>query len=233
MVYDGDSLRLDAAGNGVSRMVFVPREAVTIHDTWDTLGLRGTASNDFSIEGEFVPASRGFQVLVSDPVLDAPLYRALPLAFINHGTHAIGVARAAIDAAKATASTKLGWGNQPLTEQPRIQAAIAEATALVDSAAGYLYDSATSLWQSVLAGDDDAGLRARTRLATSHAATAGVQAVDRVHSVLATSAIFAKNPLERQFRDIHTAAAHVMIGSMTYEAAGRVLLGKEAGFPFF
>lgn len=37
----------------------------------------------------------------------------------------------------------------------------------------------------------------------------------------------------RQFRDIHTAAAHVMIGALSNEAAGRVELGLEPGFPFF
>lgn len=34
------------------------------------------------------------------------------------------------------------------------------------------------------------------------------------------------------FRDIHT-AAHVMIGPLTYEAAGRVELSCEAEFPSF
>jgi len=54
-----------------------------------------------------------------------------------------------------------------------------------------------------------------------------------LHAALATSAIFTSSPLERPFRDIHTASAHVMIGPMTYEAAGRVKLGLEAEFPFF
>ena len=71
------------------------------------------------------------------------------------------------------------------------------------------------------------------RLATSHAATASVRAVDLLHSALATTAIFTKSPLERQFRDIHTASAHVMVSNLTYEAAGRVELGMGPDFPFF
>jgi hypothetical protein len=62
---------------------------------------------------------------------------------------------------------------------------------------------------------------------------ASVEAVDILHAALATSTIHASNPLSRQFRDIHTASAHVMIGTMTFEAAGRVLLGMEPQFPFF
>lgn len=75
--------------------------------------------------------------------------------------------------------------------------------------------------------------RARLRLATSHAARASIQAVDLLYTALATSAIMRKSPLERQFRDLHTAGAHVMVGQMTYEAAGRVELGRDPEFPFF
>ena len=93
MVYDGDEPRLDAEGNGVSRMLYVPRSEVTLHDTWHTTGLRGTASNDFSVEGAFVPAARGFQMLVTPPASDSPMYRAAPLIFMNHGAQSLGVGR--------------------------------------------------------------------------------------------------------------------------------------------
>lgn len=233
MVFDGDQPRRDAQGNEVSRVLFVPRDEVTVYQTWDTTGLRGTASNDFSIDGAFVPESRGFQMLVTEPLHPWATYRALPLAFINHGSQALGVARGAIESAMEIASKKRGWGGVPLTDLPRVQAAIAQATALVESASEYLYGTAQRLWDDAVAGKDDPKLRARVRLATSNAATASVQAVDIVHTAAGTASIFATNPLERQFRDIHTAVKHVMIGSMTYEAAGRVLMGKDAEFPFF
>lgn len=233
IVYDGDDARLDDNGNEVSRMVFFPASETTIIDTWDTIGLRGTASNDFSTENTFVPASRGFQVLVTPPVHEWPLYRFEPLAFINHGTHALGVARGAIDSAIDVAMTKRGWGGVPMKDVPRMQAAIAEAVALVDSAAAHLYGTSWRLWQAALAGENDAQLRAAVRLATSHAMKASLQAVDGLHAAVATTGIFNSSPISRHFRDIHTASAHVMIGTMTVEAAGRVILGDEAGFPFF
>jgi indole-3-acetate monooxygenase len=233
IIYDGDEPRRDSDGNEVSRMCFFPASATEIIDTWDTMGLRGTASNDFSTEGTFVPKSRGFQVLVDKPVHEWPLYRYEPLAFINHGTHALGVARGAIDSAMDVAMTKHGWGGVMMKEVPRMQAAIAEATAAVDSAATYLYDTAWRLWQCALAGEDDVRLRGAVRLAASHAMKASLQAVDTLHAAVATTGIFNASPISRQFRDIHTASAHVMIGTMTIEAAGRVILGDESGFPFF
>jgi alkylation response protein AidB-like acyl-CoA dehydrogenase len=233
MVYDGEEVRLDANGNEVSRMCFFPASETEIIDTWDTIGLRGTASNDFSTEGTFVPRSRGFQVIVDKPVHQWPLYKFEPLTFINHGTHALGVARGAIDSAIDVAMTKRGWGGVMMKEVPRMQAAVAEATALVDSAAAYLYDASWRLWQGALAGENDVQLRGAVRLATSHAMKASLQAVDTLHAAVATTGIFNTSPISRQFRDIHTASAHVMIGTMTIEAAGRVILGDEAGFPFF
>jgi alkylation response protein AidB-like acyl-CoA dehydrogenase len=233
IVYDGNEPRRDTDGNEVSTVVFFPASEVTTIDTWDTIGLRGTASNDFSTEETFVPKSRCFQMLVAEPVHEWPLYRYGPLIFINHGTHSIGVARGAIDSATDIALTKRGWGGVPMKEVPRMQAAIAEATALVDSAAAYIYDRSWRLWQSALAGEQDAQLNAAVRLATSHATASSVKAVDILHAAVATTGIFNSNPISHQFRDIHTASAHVMIGTMTVEAAGRVILGEEAGFPYF
>ncbi len=233
IVYDGEQARKDANGDDVSRFTFVPREQVTVHDNWDTLGLRGTASNDFSIEGAFVPAARGFQILVDPPRSPSALFKAFPLVVINHGSHSLGVARGAIDSAIEIAKTKRGWGGVAMHETPRMQSAIAVATAEVESASDYFYDTARKLWEAALAGKDDPVLRAKTRLAASHATAASVRAVDILHAACATTAIFTKSPLERQFRDIHTAAAHVMIGQLTFEAAGRVLLGLDPAFPFF
>jgi alkylation response protein AidB-like acyl-CoA dehydrogenase len=234
IVYDGEAPRKDAKGDNVTRAVFVPAADVTIYDTWDTMGLRGTASNDFSVEHVFVPASRGFQMLVTEPIHPWVLYTALPLGFMNQGSHALGIARAAIEAAAEIMKSRRGWGDQPLHEMPRLQTVIAEATALAGSARSYLYETARELWAAALAGDASAAqLRSRVRLAASHAASTSVQAVDLLHAALATSAIFTGNPLERQFRDIHTAAAHVMVGPLTYQAAGRVELGLTPEFPFF
>jgi len=115
-----------------------------------------------------------------------------------------------------------------------MQSVIAEATVVLESARAYLYQTGFELWESAQAGrKDDALLRARARLATSHASRASVHAVDLVHSAVGTTALFPSSPLERHFRDIHMAAAHVMVGQMTYEAAGRVELGLSPDFPFF
>ena len=234
VVYDGDTARKDPDGNEVTRMTVFPRNSATIHDVWETTGLRGTASNDFSAENVFVPGGRGAALLFDAPKHPWLMYKAFPLVFTNHGSQALGVGRAAVAEARAMASTKIGWGGVPLHQVQRMQSVIAEATVLVESARTYLYSVTQELWDEFKAGGEGTALqRSRLRLATSHAARASLQATDLVYQALATSAIMRKSPLERQFRDIHTANAHVMVGQLTYEAAGRVELGRDAEFPFF
>jgi len=236
MLFDGDEPLRDAEGNHCSRMLFVPRAEVTIHDTWHTTGLRGTASNDFEVKGAFVPEDRGFQMLVTPPAHDWELYRVPQLLFLNHGAQALGVAKGAIRSAVAIAEKKVGYGSdRPLRETPRVQGVVAEAMVTVAAAREYAYQQAAKLWDEARAngGETSALQRARVRLATSNAARASVHAVDLLHSAMGTSSLFQNTPLERQFRDIHMAAAHVMISPFTYEAAGRVEMGLPAEFPFF
>jgi alkylation response protein AidB-like acyl-CoA dehydrogenase len=42
------------------------------------------------------------------------------------------------------------------------------------------------------------------------------------------SAIYERSPLQRRFRDAHTATAHFQVSLPTYELMGRVLLGLPA-----
>src|SRR5581483_1262422 len=67
--------------NGQPRMreLFVPASEVEVVDTWDSTGLRGTASHDYVIRESFVPSERTvwFQ---EPPSEDGPLYRMPPIA---------------------------------------------------------------------------------------------------------------------------------------------------------
>lgn len=228
IISGGEPLR-DDQGNEIVRLLFFPRADCTVHDTWNTTGLRGAGSNDFSVAGAFVPARRSYRVHVDPPMIGAPLYRTAPLSFLTHGSHALGVARASIETVAALAATR-----PSLRDQARVQAQVAEAQAITDAARHYLYGAAEELWQAVSSGGGGTTVqRAAVRLATSHAMRSAVQTVELMYRTAGTAAIAAGGPLDRRFRDIQTAAAHVMVGPATYEAAGRVALGLSAGMLHF
>ena len=58
-----------------------------------------------------------------------------------------------------------------------------------------------------------------------------VAAVDLLYRLAGSSAIFQSSPLERCFRDVHTAAQHFQVQDGRWETAGRVLLGLDPGSP--
>jgi len=233
-VVEGDQQVRNSAGDPVGRMFFVPHDQVTIHNTWLTGGLRGTGSNDFSVQDVFVPGHRSFQMLVDPPVLPNPRYRNQCLEFIGHGAQALGVARGLLEAARAFAPGKIAYGGKPLHQSPRFQSDFALAQALVESGRSYLHGTVAAFWDRIQAGHESTQPeRARVRLATSLALQNSVRAVDLLYAGAGTSAFFTASPFERRFRDIHAAAAHVMIGTAVVEAAGRVALGLEPEFPFF
>jgi alkylation response protein AidB-like acyl-CoA dehydrogenase len=224
----GEPLR-DDQGQEIIRLLFFPRTDVAVLDTWNTTGLRGTGSNDFSVSGSFVPARRSYRIHVDPPMIAWPLSRAAPLAFLSHGSHALGVARASIDTVASLAMARAG-----LRDQPRVQTQLAEAQAMTDAARQYLYGSAGELWTAASAGGQGTTRqRAAVRLATAHAMRSAVASVELMYRTAGTAAIPAGGPLDRQFRDIQTAAAHVMVSPATYEAAGRVALGLEPGMLHF
>lgn len=235
VMMDGDKPVLTAAGKAQLRAVWVPRDQVTIVDTWSVMGMRGTGSQDFVVDDVFVPAHRS--VLSDDPPRETgPLYNRR--AWYVHlwtpsAANALGVARGAIETLKdiavreaSTLSTSL------LRDRPMVQAQVGKAEAIVNAARAYVFDAVGSLWDILRAGhepsDEDI---AQARLALVHAMHESVRAVDKVFHAAGTNAIYTRLPLERAFRDVHVAVQHGAALPGYFESAGQVLMGLRPGDP--
>ncbi len=230
--------RLGENGQPELRNFNFPAAEVEIIDTWYATGLRGTGSHDLQVRDVCVPERR--TVLFGTPVVRAPgvgpLFRAYPLwAFPAEGAFAVGVAQRALDAFVELAEQKTPFmTTQPLREQPGAQETVAEAHALISGARHYLHGAVCELWQACCAGEDGTPMqRLDLRMATSQAMRSAVRAVDLLHSAAGTTAIYTRSPIERCFRDLHTAEADVVVGKLTYRTAGRVLMGLPANNPNF
>lgn len=71
------------------------------------------------------------------------------------------------------------------------------------------------------------------RLATAFAMRSAVQAVNELHAAAGSTAVYTRSPIERCFRDLHTARADVAVGTGVFRTAGRVVLGLPANNPNF
>lgn len=221
------------AGNGhpaVRAMVF-PADVAEIHETWDVTGLRGTGSHDIEVVELRVPAGHTASLSNDRPRHDGPLYAfpAFGLLALGIAGVAMGIAAGAIDDVVALAgSKKPGGSKRTLAERSSCQAAVAHAEAQVGSARAYVDEAVGEAWDAASAnGEISVEGRAKLRLAATHATRSAAKAVDLMYETGGGTAIYTRSPLERRFRDIHTARAHMMVSPASLELVGRVSLGLE------
>ena len=146
----------NAAGVPVLRAVWVPREQVTIVDTWSVMGMRGTGSQDFTVDDVFVPARQS--VLSDDaPAERGPLFnqRAWYVTlWTPSAANALGIARGAIDSLAESAETEASTCRIALLrDRPMVQARIGEAEAIVNAARAYVFEAVGGCGRVACGGD--------------------------------------------------------------------------------
>jgi alkylation response protein AidB-like acyl-CoA dehydrogenase len=224
------SLRLNNFGRPTLRTWLFPVEQARLLDNWDPIGLRGTASESYTVEDLFVPEE--FTGTREDPILrrePGRLY-AFPqqtLYSVGIASVALGIARGMLDAFIELALRKTPRGAGRLADNAVIQAEVARAEARLGAARSYLLDTVTETYRR--AGPSapiDIPDRARARLAGSNAITSAVAVANRTYKAAGVDAIFPGSPFERRFRDIHTLSQQIQSRDAHYETVGQVLLGN-------
>jgi alkylation response protein AidB-like acyl-CoA dehydrogenase len=231
MVQKSDGLpRLNANGHPEIRSMLFPVDQATQLDTWNTIGLRGTASDSYRVENLFVAdAFTGSRETPDASREPGPLY-----AFTMQGIYAVGVAgvalgiaRAMLEAFKELATTKTPRGLDTLADRAGVQSGVARSEARIGSARAYLLEALREIYAaaqpSTSISTED---RARVRLGASNAIHGAVEVADWVYHEAGVSAIFPGSPFERRFRDIHTVSQQIQSRDAHYETVGQVLLDR-------
>jgi alkylation response protein AidB-like acyl-CoA dehydrogenase len=151
--------------------------------------------------------------------------------FSNIAAVPLGVARAAIEEAKAVAATKLIMpGLTYARDDVTVQDAIGRAESLVAASRAYYFDALGTVWHTLQSGQPlGPGEWSAFRLATTYTFQSCKQAVGLVYETLGTTGIYRRSALDRQLRDITTMSQHMLCQTRTYAACGRTLLGLEPG----
>jgi alkylation response protein AidB-like acyl-CoA dehydrogenase len=236
VVFDGEQPRATPAGPAVVALV-VPTREVEVVDTWHSLGMRGSDSNDVAASGVFVPASRSYLLAPTadpGPPFAGPLYRLpAPVSVIAViAPVALAIARGAIAALRELTDRKTPLGStKTLRHRAAVQAAVAEGEALLRSARLLFYDTLAAAWQRAVAGEPATlEQKADLMLAGTHAARTASRVADLMHRMGGTSGIYARSPLERHFRDAQTVRHHGFVCESRLETVGQVYLGVEPEF---
>jgi alkylation response protein AidB-like acyl-CoA dehydrogenase len=212
-------------------VVALPKEQLSVLDTWHTLGLRGTGSHDAVAEDVVVAADRAFS-LFGAPALDRPLYRFPIFGFfaLSIAAAALGNARGAIDDFTELAVGKVGLGStRTLAERSATHAAVAQEESALRGARAAFYAAIGAAWDAAQAGEPvPLQLRNGLRLAATHATRTSADVVRALFDLGGGSVIYDGSRLQRRFRDAFTATAHFQVNVASRELQGRVLLGQPA-----
>jgi alkylation response protein AidB-like acyl-CoA dehydrogenase len=113
-----------------------------------------------------------------------------------------------------------------LAERPGTQAALGEAEAALRAARALYYDAIEQAWAAAQEQPEvSTELRLGLRLAATHAVRTSAEVARVMYDLGGGGAIYERSPLQRRFRDAHTATAHFQVNPATWELAGRLLLG--------
>jgi alkylation response protein AidB-like acyl-CoA dehydrogenase len=216
----------------VHSIVAIEKSDLEILDTWHTLGLRGTGSHDAVANEVFVPTARTFS-LFDGALLDRPLYRFPIFGFfaLSIAAAALGNARAAIEALVDLAGGKVGLGSsRTLAQRASTQANVATADASLNAARTLYYHAIDAAWKAASDGAAPVpvALRSDLRLAATHAVRTSAEVVRSMYDLAGGTAIYDDSPLQRHFRDAHTATAHFQVNESSRELPGRILLDLPA-----
>jgi alkylation response protein AidB-like acyl-CoA dehydrogenase len=197
-------------------------EGVTIVETWDTLGMRGTASHDVVLENVFVPAdkiaARRPYGEFGGPLLAATIHFAPVI-----GATYFGIASGARDLAveAATGGTR---GPQPQALLGRVQRQVGLMDARLRVA-----------WWSLLGALDELGddytvtpqVQNTVMVAKREAILAANEVVDTAMEVLGGRSFYRRSPLERAYRDVRAGKFHPLTPESTVFYAGKLALGDS------
>ena len=139
----------------------------------------------------------------------------------------IGIARGALDALAAVATTKvLVGGSGPLAERPDVQIDVARAHGMVEAGAAFLREAWNAAQAKLAAGEPlSAAEQAHLRLSYVTGAEYAAHATDVIARTAGSSGLYEQYGIERCWRDANAVTKHVTVSARFYDRVGRILLG--------
>jgi alkylation response protein AidB-like acyl-CoA dehydrogenase len=207
----------------------IPIDAIVLRDTWRVSGMRATASNDATLASMFVAdrylcTADGSGLGPGDPAAALPLFSRFGggLSWVG-----IGIARGALDAFKAVASTKAGLGGiGSLAERSDVQIDVARAHGLIEAGAAFLREAWATAEAKLNAGERlDSDDQAMLRLSYVTGAEYAASATDIVARASGSSGLYERDGIERCWRDANAVTKHVTVSARFYDRVGRIFLG--------
>jgi len=195
---------------------------ITFSQTWDTLGMRATQSNDFTLENVFIPDDAVFHTLPVDHY-DATLIKtvwgwSMPV----FGSVYLGAALGAVQVLREIVLSR-GWDRRP-----DVQQVFAEIEVLAETARAVIRAHADDYMSGRLYTDLPVQEAMSKCILPKYVATHNAVAImDKVMTLGGGTAYFRRSPLERIFRDVRAGPVHPYTNFEAFNLFGKTSLGMQ------
>jgi len=206
---------------------FLPRDTEGYHvvETWDTLGMRATRSDDTVIEGALIPDQYIARVVPAGLAgADAFVLGIFAWAEPTFASMYVGLAERALELAVAglKKKTSIALGGRALAYNPMIQHTIAEMSIELESITAHVERIAAD-WSAGV--DYGMGWPAKLVSAKYKAVEGAKRIVDLAMDVSGGTGMFKSNELERLYRDVRCGGFHPANSALVHELVGKSALG--------
>lgn len=220
------------------RTFLVPRSDYEVQDTWRSMGLEGTGSNDIVVADAFVPDYRthrqldGYQVSNPGQSLNtAPMYR-IPWGQLFVRTvscAAIGASKAALQLFTDNAKGAASHDPTKLAADVDTQRRIAEAANTLDEIEVVMYRNLARMEELATAGQPiPMTERVKFRYQASLVIDKCLSVIDSLFAVAGGRSVYAGSEIQQRFLDLHVARAHIANHPVPFARNyGHVLLGGD------
>jgi 3-hydroxy-9,10-secoandrosta-1,3,5(10)-triene-9,17-dione monooxygenase len=226
------------------RLCLVPRSDYEIIDTWQSMGMAGTGSNDIAFSDVFVPERRALPLLRAKGGHDhpggkqncAPVY-GVPIV-ASAGTvlaaAAVGAAEGAYEIfVDSMAKRKGTYTGAQVADFQAVQTKVGRARCLIDSARMMLRDTAVGFSDIAARGEaPDLDTKLKYRAYAAFAVNQSREAIEALWSCYGAQGLYTRDPLQRHLRDVQAINQHF---SYNFDIAGSAFginaLGGTYGNP--
>ncbi len=217
-------------GKPWERTFMFPRARARIGDVWQVMGLRGTGSDDYTIENLFIDDAHTLtREYEPERRQHGTLYslHAMQLYASGFASVALGIARAMQDAFIDLAKTKTqAWSADPLRDNHAVQHIVAHADAAWKAARDALHKAVRDMWHDVsLTGALSLAHRMEVRQAATYAIHASRDIAHQIFHEAGSAAIFGSQPFERRLRDVNSVSQQLQGRRTHFESVGHYRLG--------
>jgi alkylation response protein AidB-like acyl-CoA dehydrogenase len=207
---------------------FLPRDAngYTIKETWDTLGMRATRSDDTLLDGAFIPDKYVARVVPAGTA-DLFVLAIFGWAEPTFGSIYLGLAERARDIAAAGVKKRTSLAlTRSMAYHPEVQRCFSEMQLALE-AAGAQVDRVAQDWSTGV--DHGAQWPMKLVAAKHNAVEAAKKVVDLAMAVSGGGGMFKTNELERLYRDARCGGFHPANTLLVHEIVGKTVLGIDLG----